>query len=427
MIHPQTYNRHAPYRDHYKLSRACRAIEQKYGLAVDRGAEPDAPQKEGRANSKVKTIEAQTGQESLFSYVLRHKPDLMKKLKSAESWPDVHAAFLQFGLSLVPSGNGLKIRDRYGKHHIKPSDIDRQLGKGLLVKRFGPFVEAAPGFIKDITAVEKYSGAPLQLEPERDNLYAIFKDEMEHRRQALSDVNLESRRLYDACKDKWTKKRQAIKKMPLLRHDRQRLQDEIKRRERAELDQLRTATVQKRNVIRTEIPYTTWNKCLQHKAAQGNETALSILRSKKELITPELQTSQPNQPSDHLVHTIDEQRKKIRDSHGISNKHSQSLLSVLKMREVMEREGLTGADLTFSIDGKGIIIYTLPDGGRIRDLGKEIHFSPHSYQAKALAAKYANSRWGQHRASVRTSITSPIISLSKRIEKSETQEKDRGR
>lgn len=96
-------------------------------------------------------------------------------------------------------------------------------------------------------------------------MYTIFKDKMEHRRQALSDITLESRHLYDACKDKWTKKRQAIKKMPLLRHDRQRLQDEIKRRERAELDQLRAVTVQKRNAIRAEIPYTTWNKCLLHR------------------------------------------------------------------------------------------------------------------------------------------------------------------
>lgn len=130
MIHPQTYNRHAPYRDHYKLSRACRAIEQKYGLTVDKGAEPDAPKMEGRANSKVKTIEAQTGQESLFNYVLRHKPDLMKKLGSAESWPEVHAVFLQLGLSLVPSGNGLKIRDRYGKHHLKPATLTVNSARG---------------------------------------------------------------------------------------------------------------------------------------------------------------------------------------------------------------------------------------------------------------------------------------------------------
>ena len=67
--------------------------------------EPDAPKRDSGANAKIQTIESQSGQESLFSYVLRHKPDIMAKLTPATSWPEAHAAFLQNGLSLIPAGN----------------------------------------------------------------------------------------------------------------------------------------------------------------------------------------------------------------------------------------------------------------------------------------------------------------------------------
>lgn len=419
MIHPQTFNRHAPYRDHYKLSRACREIEQKFGLTVDKGAEPDAPKLEGQANSKIKAIEAQTGQESLFSYALRHKADIMGKLEAAQSWSEVHAAFLQFGLSLAPSGNGLTIKDRHGKHHVKPSDIDRRLSKGQLVNRFGPFVGASPDFVNSIKTIETYSGNPLQVGADRAGLYASFKEDIERRRQTLAEINAESRHLYNECKGKWAKKRLAIQKTPLLRHDRERLQQEIKTRERTELDQLRADTAKKRETIRAEVPYTSWNKCLQHKAAQGNETALAILRSKNELVTPEIAIPASPAPPGQLPDSIEALKLKIRDGHGVSSKHRRALLSVLKMMEVAEGASLSDKTFKYSIDGKGTIIYTLPDGGKIRDSGKEVHHSHNSLQAKDFAVKYAGLKWGAQRVAVRGSVISAAIpsrNLSKNIE-----------
>jgi hypothetical protein len=57
-------------------------------------------------------------------------------------------------------------------------------------------------------------------------------------------------------------------------------------REREDLDKIRANTAQKCDTVRALVPYTGWNKCLQHKTAFGNEAALAILRSKKELIQP---------------------------------------------------------------------------------------------------------------------------------------------
>lgn len=399
MIHPQTYNRHAPYRDNYKLSRVCREIERKYGLVVDNGAEPDAPRREGQANSKVQAIEAQTGRETLFSYVIRHKLDILDRLGLAKSWTDVHTVFLQYGLSLVPAGNGLKIKDRYGKHHVKPSVIDRQLGKGPLCARFGPYVEAGADLVRSIKSAETYSGVPIQIGPERDGLYAAFKDEMEHRRKAIAEINDEGRRLYDDCKKKWAEKRRAIRKIPLLRHDRERLREEIRRREIAELDQLRAENARKRNAVRETIPYTSWNQCLQHKAARGNETALAILRSKKELVKPEIVTPYSTQAFTSRIDSFAKHRAEIKDSHGLSEKHCRALFDVIKMREAIAKGDFPGVDeneLKYSIDAKGTIIYSLPDGGRIRDSGRAIHFTSHSRVARTLALQYAGVKWGQN-------------------------------
>ena len=85
--------------------------------------EPGAPQKDDVASSKVKSIEARTGQKRLFSYVLNHKPAIMAELEQAKSWRERHAIFLKCGLLLKASANGLAIKDRIGKHHVKPSAI----------------------------------------------------------------------------------------------------------------------------------------------------------------------------------------------------------------------------------------------------------------------------------------------------------------
>jgi hypothetical protein len=73
------------------------------------------------------------------------------------------------------------------------------------------------------------------------------------------------------------------------------------------------------------------------------------------------------------------------------------LTAIVQMREVLASEATAfrkPSDFKFQIDGKGTIIFTLPDGGIIRDAGPEIHFSAHHERARDLAAKLAQTRWG---------------------------------
>lgn len=396
MVDKEKFWRREPYRDFYKISRVCREMEKKYGLSVDRGVDPDGPKIEGRANARVKSIEAQTGQESFFSYVIRHKDNILKEIDEAASWAGVHTAFLKRGLLLKLSGSGLTIQDRFGKHRAKPSQVCRSLSKSGLEKRFGDYQSPSAEQLRDVLSLETYSAIPLHLGPERDNLYSIFQEELAWRKTVLQEITDESRASYGANKKKWGEKRERLKRVPMMKKDRDRLFLELKSREQKELEIIRAETSQKRNAVRALIPYTTWNKCLQHKAALGNEVALSILRSKKEIIQPEIIAPRQEAPIHQSpeVKRWRQVKKDILDAAGISNRNRRALLSVIKMREVFSRESELRQEPKYRIDTNGTVIFDLPTGGTIRDTGNEINFSHHDKLAKNIAEKYAKCRWG---------------------------------
>ena len=400
MIHPRTFNRHSPHYDYPKLHRVCRILEQKYGLTVDPGMESDiSEQKETTPSAKVKTVESQTGQESLFSYVQRQKPVLMAGLETATAWPELQAVFLKYGLILKLSGNGLAIKDRYGKYSIKTSSLDRIFTKSKLETRFGPFQEPSPDLLRTVKTDDRYSAAPLHQGADRNELYTQFQSEMADRKRRLEEIRLENRTRYDAIKEKWDKKRQEIKKIPMLRHDRQRIMERLREKERNEFDTLYFAISEKRTAVRTDIPYTSWTKCLRYKAMQGDEAALGILRSRNEVVEPETLG-----PSAFCSGLVDVDYNKKQDSHrsviweqrGLVPKHRRALLAAIKMREAIhaiDKTGELAPKLKYIIDTKGTVIFTLPDGGIIRDYGQSLSFSVHGERTMEIAEKYAQSRW----------------------------------
>lgn len=391
-INPQTLNAYTPYYDFPKLHRACRMIEQKFGLEVDRGMEPEAQGREPKASAKVRTLEAQTGQESFYNYVLRHKEAINLFVSQAESWQDIHEGFLKMGLTLKLSGNGLTIKDRYAKHYAKPSAIDRALSKKHLVERFGDFQEPSKNLLRDVQATETYSARPLQQGPERGGLYDIYLEEMRRRKEALREIKEEGQRTYRAAKDEWQKKKARIKKIPMLAADRQRVLNNAKIQETMELEKINGTTRGKLDEISKKQPYTSWVKFLQHQAGQGNETALAILRSKKNEVQPEPinppPSATPRQPHPDA-------KTMIIEAHGLTDQHRQALLAVVKMREVLASlHGQVVQEFKYTIDTKGTVIFRLADGGTIRDAGRQIHFSSRSDQVKEVATKYAAARWG---------------------------------
>ncbi len=248
-IHPVSKNRHEPYRDFWKRDSLCRQLEQKHGLTVDNGRDPESDKS---LNEAAMSFEAQTGQEPLFGYSQRHKTAILSALENSTSWADCHRAFFKYGLALKLHGNGLIIQAVGGKHSIKASGFDRSISKAKLEKRFGAFTPALPDLLKSENSAEKYTAAPLHKDPNRDKLYEQFKAAMAERQATLAEIAKQDARPYAIYRQTWDKKREAIKRMPMLRADRQRVMKEFHAREKSERDALCKTMNQKREAVRIQ-------------------------------------------------------------------------------------------------------------------------------------------------------------------------------
>lgn len=397
MIHPEKFTRHAPYFDFPKLHKSCRILEQKYGLAVDLGMDENTPKKESKTNVKAQAIEAHTGQESFNSYAIGRKEKIISALKTAKNWNEFHEHVLKMGMEIKPKNNGLAFFDRFGKHSVKASDIDRSLSKKYLEEKLGSFIGVNEKINSSVEVIEKYQPLPLHQDSRRDNLYAQFLAEMEQRKAALEAVKEEERNAFDFNRKKWAVKRKAVSAQAMLPVHKQQLLEVIKAREDIELISNRQTLAEKSKAIREATPYTSWTKFLQHKAAQGNESALAVLRSKK--VKPELAIAADSKfvASLEAVKQSKELQMELLQKQGINHKHKQALLAVVKMRELLAKDpDMKKDDLKYKIDTKGTVIFTLASGGTIRDTGKELHFSSHDQAVQKLAVSLAKIKWGRN-------------------------------
>ncbi len=170
MIHPQKHTRHEPYRDYKVRDEVCRKIEKQYNLAIDNGIdENDLSVKLNDASARA---EAQTGEESFERYCHNQHDDIMELLEKAKTWQDVHKTFALFGLHLKQSGNGLAIKNAKGKQVIKASGLDRKLSLANLSKQFGTFEQAKD--IENILPTIWYKKKPAQQHPDIKELWQEF-------------------------------------------------------------------------------------------------------------------------------------------------------------------------------------------------------------------------------------------------------------
>jgi hypothetical protein len=364
-IHREKLTRHEPFRDFRTRDKLCRLLERNFGLTPDNGRDPD---KEPVANDAALAFEAHTGQESLFGYVQRHKSAILPLLAQAKSWAECHSTLIKYSLALKPHGNGLVLQDTTGKHSIKASDLDRSASKAKLEKRFGPFQAPSPDMLKPVEQAKKYNAIPLHKEPDRNGLYQRFQAGLKKRRAEMDTINQQEKRIYGFKCQEWDRRYKTILKMPMYSKDRQMVMAAFKDKKRRELASLRQTMKDQREQVKKIYPYSNWNQFLRGEAQRGNEMALAVLRSKKDKALPE-HSQAPDQTKPVL-------------------------LTVSKMVEINQKVGVK--DMRYRIDGKGTVFFILPNGSTIRDNGKEIHFSAQDDQAKAIAEKLAQAKWGQN-------------------------------
>lgn len=408
MIHPERYSRHEPFRDYATRDKLCREIEMEYGLTVDNGREQ---KRENVLSHKAATIEAQTGQESFESYAKRHREKITDALKATTHWQDLHEALKAHGLGIKPHGNGLVITDLYGDHATKASAVDRSLSAKRLQERLGEFRPYHS--LRQVQEISRYQAVPLHRSPERGELYAQYKAGIETRKNRLADIKGREDKKFAAIRQKWAEKRCEIEGMSIHKRNRRNLLTLARKHEREAIAKAKLDLLPEREAVRREIPYTSWQDFLKLEAGNGNEVALAVLRSRNESVEPETAAEPPKPAKDWSRHGQDyaakiairaeyaEKERELQEQRGLSHSDKKTLQAYLRMEQVAaeaQAEGSPLGEIKRRIDGKGTVLFTLENGGMVRDTGKELFFSPHDPQAEYAAKRYAEKKWGKRLA-----------------------------
>jgi hypothetical protein len=408
-IHPEKHTRHVPFRDYWKRDKVCRELEQECGLVVDNGRSKG---KQPSLGEKAALIEAHTGQQSFESYAKAHRDTVLRALETATDWQTLHEEIARYGLEIKPHGNGAVIADRHNKRHtVKASAVDRVLSLKKLEEKLGPYLPAQG--LEKIPEQSRYQPAPLHRSPERGTLFAEYQQGIEKRKTGLAGIKDQEDAVLAAIKEKWTAKRRELERLNIAKKNRRNLLQLARKHEAEETARAKLSFQSPREAIRGGVPFSSWNGFLQHKADQGNETALAILRSKQEAAEPdrEPQAAVVKDWAQHGKEQFSLNRTEIRaeytareiaalENENVSGKGKKQLLAVLRMEQLAAEEGAAGEaqqirGFSATVDRKGTVIFTLPGGGRVLDSGKELFFSGKDEAARQVAVRYAQKKWGK--------------------------------
>ena len=397
MIHPEKYTRHEPFRDYWKRNQICRELEREYGLTVDNGRTKD---KQRPLSAKAVLIETHTGQQSFESYAKGRRDSILHLLTAVTDWQTLHEGLSRHGMVIKPRGNGLILADRHNQRHTaKASMVDRALSLKKLEEKFGMYLPARN--LEKIPEQSRYQATPLHLFPERGALYTEYQQGIEKRKSDLATVKDQEGAAIVAIKEKWAAKRRELGRLNIAKKNRRNLLQLAWKHEAEEVAGGKLPFQSSREEIRGEVPFTSWNGFLQYKSGQGNEIALAILRSKQKTAEPgrEQQPTGAKAWSQHSKEKFVENHSKIhaeyaaREVAALKNENlscqgKKQLLAILRMEQI-------AAHFSATIDRKGTVIFSLPDGGRIMDSGKEIFFSGNNEAAQHIAVQYAQKKWGK--------------------------------
>lgn len=336
LIHPDRYTRTEPFNDYYKRDKLCRQLEQEYGLTVDNGKQKNQDRSQ---SSRAAAMEAHTGQQSFEGYCKEQAPLLKEGLAKAQTWRVVHSLFAKHGLELRPKGAGLIVKEYGGEHTAKASTLGRDFSLKKPTARFGKFTISI--------GVEKphsiYKAKPLQHSPERGELWASYQANRQEKKNALA-----------VSRQKWEKYRAELQTQTMSKALRRRM-----------LKKARTNETIERRAIYAKYPKN-WMDYLRCQAQLGNAQALDVLRSRQ----------QPYMPD--MLEQAQRQQIATMGAAATGKPVGQVLMESL-VPEVKTK-----------ITRNGVLVFTLPDGGKICDSGRQITFSD---TAKEKATEYMAAKW----------------------------------
>ena len=329
----------------------------------------------------------------------------MEKIENAQSWEDLHHVFALYAMELKPFGNGLVIKNKFGKQTMKASKFNRQISYKKLCGRFGAFTPIQ----KKIKEQERYKKTPLQKNSNRNELWDEFVKETRQKE-------------VEAIKAKWLKEKIRITGLAVTKRTRSEIMKMVKNKESVEINNLRIGHLE------NESKAENWLDFLRERAEGGDEKALAVLRSKKEEIPRE--DAKQAQIKGRKLYGLQIRDKYLNEKDAIlkdtnlGSGNKKLLLGVALMKTVLGKDAVL---MGHKITRNGTIVFTMIDGGKITDDGRKITFTN---AAKDTALNYASSKWGMRKLTPNEKelITESNISYNKienfkKIDKQQTIEK----
>ena len=154
------------------------------------------------------------------------------------------------------------------------------------------------------------------------------------------------------------------------------------------------------HAVRMDAGAGNWLDFLRQKAARGDDTALAVLRSRKEEVAPEVAQAAQERMEVRAAYLAS--KTAILENAALSAKTKNRLASMALM------ESLAGG-ATARISKHGSVIYTLPGGGKICDTGRSISFSD---EARETALAYMAAKWNVKRRSLDRASGDTVYTLA---------------
>ncbi|WP_319761162.1 TraI/MobA(P) family conjugative relaxase [Maridesulfovibrio sp.] len=396
MIHPEKLTRHEPYRDFHKRDRLHRELEQKFGLKLDNGRQKELLPK--RNNDRAATYEAHSGQQSFDSYVKERKDFILESLRSAHGWQEFHKSLAQIGVEVRLRGNGCIIKDSHSTTAIKASRLDRDFSKSKLETQLGHYQKPLKF---EENEKDRYVARPLH--KQRGELYAKYKAAVAERKKVYEALREEQDGRWKQINSDWNAKIKAIRKDNKLRpKDRSRLIAIATGRKTVSIEALKKEMMGKRSELGQQTPFNRWNDFLKWKAENGDETALQILRSKKEPIQSNPSPERAGTAS--KISDLKIKQNQFKSDSNLSWKDKRRLLSISKMLQLQAEEVKRFADrnnrnldkMTWRVDSSGNVLFTLKNGAMVKDNGNKIFFSVNDADARQVAQSFARLMFGRN-------------------------------
>ena len=165
LVNPHTLKMTYPRHDFRALAKTARALEQKYGLAIDPGMTDGKERGREGLSPQAQDYERHTWQQSFQRYMLENKAEILAGIEEAPHWQALHEGLFAHGVALRKRANGLVfVEAREGKQAMKASAFDRSCSKPALEKHLGQFEamkkEKAAGIAQTVPR-RRYKARPI--------------------------------------------------------------------------------------------------------------------------------------------------------------------------------------------------------------------------------------------------------------------------